>query len=609
MTRRRFRRGNLTSFKIPAPVSLLKTAETPIGMSVKYAQDLENMLPTKRKRISKRKGLTNSNISGIPSGEKIVAGKSLGLPNGTFKLLCVTDEGTMYSTNSTLTTWTQIKTGLNPLGTYRFDYFDQKLVIVNGLDSNMYWDGTTVEEFKEFITDGLGAPFTKVDTDTFTFVDGANRGTSDYPAGRNLRLFVDGSGTAITTQVLSSTGSVGGTITVNLTTNILSGTTINSIQYEDSPPPFSFIYAAHDRLWALSGGELKARSFRDLDGDNPLTIFYTEGTNNVNSWLNSTTQRVPFINMENKHLKNDEFVGISLYRGNLVFFGRQGSQVWGGTDPTGVTDPLRWISTYPVGCVNGDLIQEVEQDILFYTNSEIRQFSVVTITGALESSQEKGANIAERVSKEVGKLLELDTTYKTARSFLYPRGGFAGFKMPREVHIRVEEQDFEGWTRFTQLFQQCTDYTIAPDNRLYMFFEDNTYYYNDEQQVGDDDGAEITVSWTTPWIQPKAGHTWAGKYYELITEAGDAIELTITRLKNNSNCFASTKTMLTSPLRSGYWDEAFFDMDFWDCEPSTRMPTQEDKFIAETFSYNIKASSTEPILDIVGLTVYGRNER
>lgn len=609
MTRRRFRRGNLTSFEIPAPVSLLKTSETPIGMSVRYAQDLENMIPTKRRRISKRKGLTNVSISGIPSTEEIIAGKALGLSDGTFKLLCVTDAGTIYTTDSALTTWSSQVTGLSTNGTYRFAYFDQKLVIVNGIDSNKYWDGTTVEEIKEFVTDDLAAPFTKVDTDTFTFTDGAGRGTTDYPAGRNLKIFMDGSATAIDAIVLSSSGTVGGTITVNLTTNVLTGTTIDEVRYEDSPPPFSFIYPAHDRLWGLTGGELKARAYRDLDAENNLAVFYTEGTNNVNSWFNSTTQDVPFINMENKHIKNDEFVGIALYRKNLVFFGRRSTQVWGGTDPTGVTDALSWVSTYPVGCVNGDLIEEIEQDILFYTNSEIRQFSVVTITEGLESSQEKGANIAERVSEQTGKLLSTDARYKTARSFIYPRGGFAGFRLPDEVHIRIEEQDFEGWTRFTQLFQRCRDYTVAPDNRLYMFRDNNTYYYNDEEQVGDEDGEPITISWTTPWIQPKEGHLWAGKYYELVTEAGDAVELSITRLKNNSNCFARTTSLITSPLRSAYWDEAFWDVDFWDCESSTRLPTQEDKFIAETFSYNIKATSTEPVLDIVGLKVYGRNER
>lgn len=609
MTRRRFRRGNLTSFEIPAPVSLLKTAETPIGMSVKFAQDLENFIPTKRRRLSRRKGLTNVSISGIPSDERIVSGSSLGLPNGTFKLLAVTDAGIIYSSDAALTTWTEERTGLDTDGTYRFAYFDQKLIIVNGLDPNMVWDGTSVDDIAEFVTDDLAGTFAKVDSDTFTFTDGALRGTTDYPAGRNIKLFMVGGSTAVDAIVLSSSGTVGMTITVNLTTSAITGAVIDDVLYEDSPPPFSFIYAAHVRLWALSGGELKARSFRDLEGDKSLTIYYTENTNNVNGWFNATTQEVPFINMENKHIKNDEFVGIALYRKNLVFFGRQNTQVWGGTDPTAVTDPLTWISTFPVGCVNGDLIQEVEQDILFYTNSEIRQFSVVTITSELESSQEKGANIAERVSQQVGKLLDTDANYKTARSFIHSRGGFAGFRLPDEVHIRVEEEDFDGWTRFTQLFQRCRDYTIAPDTRLYMFFEDGTFFYNDEDEVGDDDGEDVTCSWTTPWIQPKEGHLWAGKYYELITEAGDEIPITVTRLKNNSNCFSTTTTVITSPQRSAYWDEAFWDVDAWDCESGTRMPTQEDRFIAETFSYNIKATTSEPTLDIVGFRVYGRNER
>lgn len=609
MTRKRFRRGNLSSVEIPAPVGLIRTSETAIGMKVKYAVDLENLIPTKKRRISKRSGMTDTTMTGITAGQKIIAGESLGLSDGTFNMICITDAGEMYKSNASLTTWTSIKTGLDVLGTYRFAHFDQKLVIVNGMDNNMYWDGITLSDIAEFVEDGLATSFTKVDADTFTFTDSASRGTSDYPAGRDIEFFMDGGSTALTGTVLNSSGTTGGTITVNLTTSAITGTSFDSMWYEDKPPAFSFIYAAHDRLWALTGGELKARSYRDLDAGNNLAVFYTDSTNNVNVWFNATTQEVAYINMENKHVKNDEFVGIALFQSKLVFFGRQATQIWTGTDPTGVSDPLTWNRTFAVGCVHGNLIEEVENDILFYTQSEIRQFSIVTITNDLESSQDKGANIAERASEQVGKLLESDSTYKTAKSFLYPRGGFAGFRMPQEVHIRIEEQDFEGWVRFTQLFQQCRDYTVAPDGKLYMFFEEDTYVYDDANNVGGDNDVAIRTSWTVPFIQPKEGHTFAGKYYELITEAGDTMDVNITRYKNNSVCNAISKTVVVSPQRTSFWDEAHWDEDSWDCEGDTRTPTQEDKFIAETFSYSIKTENTLPNIDIVGIRVYGRVER
>jgi len=609
MTKRRFRRGNFSIVDIPAPVSLMKTSETGIDMSIKYAVDIENLLPTKKRRLSKRSGLTDISLTGITTGEKIVAGTSLGLSDGTFKLVVATDAGKIYTSNTGLTAWTATKTGLTTTGTYRFAYFDSKLVIVNGIDNNMYYDGTSIVDISEFVDDSLAGVFTKVDADTFTFTDGASRGTTDYPAGRKVRLYMDSSATYVSAVVLSSTGTTGGTITVNLTTSAITGTVIDAVWYEDKPPPFSFIYAAHNRLYALSGGELKARTYRNLDTSSNLTVFYTDSTNNVNGWFNQTTQEVAFINMENKHVENDEFVGISLFQSKLVFFGRNNTQVWSGTNPTGGSDPLVWTRTFNVGCINGNLIQEVDNDILFYTQGEIRSFSIVTVTNDLESSQEKGSNIAERVSNQVKKLISTDTLYKTARSFLYPAGGFVGFKLPEEVHIRIEEQDFDGWVRFTQLFKQCTDYSVAPNGKMYMFFEETTYVYDDLNNVGSDNLVAIRTSWTTPFIQPKKGRIFAGKYYQLITESGDTMQVSVTRYKDNSTCNSKKTTVITNPAKSGYWDEMFWDVDFWDCADDAVIPTQEDKFMSETIAYNITTENTLADVHFVGLRIYGRGER
>lgn len=263
MTSKRFRRGNFTSFTFPAPVSLINKSETAINMSVNYAQHLENLLPQKRGVLSKRHGFTNLGMTGIPTTEKIIAGHSISLSDGTFKFLVFTDVGSAYHSNSALTTWTNLTTGLNTTGTYRFTDFNQKVIVVNGKDPNKVYDGTTLTDLAEFVQDNLATSLTKVDADTLTLQPGLGRTDTDYPAGRNIKIQMDSSGVDVDAVVLSTSYVSGtNTLTINLTTGIITGTVIDVIKYEDSPPPFSFIYAAHDRLWALSGGELKAKEFR-----------------------------------------------------------------------------------------------------------------------------------------------------------------------------------------------------------------------------------------------------------------------------------------------------------------------------------------------------------
>ena len=99
------------------------------------------------------------------------------------------------------------------------------------------------------------------------------------------------------------------------------------------------------------------------------------------------------------------------------------------------------------------------------------------------------------------------------------------------------------------------------------------------------------------------------QYYEFITEAGDTMDVTLTRYNNNSNCYAADTTTTINPERSAYWDEALWDVDFWDCQDGTRTPTIEDKFIAETFRYKVSTENTKGALDIVSLIIYGRVER
>lgn len=682
MSKRRFRRGNYTQVSVPAPGALINRAQAPQAMGTKYARDIENMLPSKKGTLAKRFGVTDKEISGITSGEKILAGASYGLSDGTFKLVVYTDGGKIYHSNTALTSYTQIKSGLTTSGvTPRFSYFNSKLIICDGINNNMCYDGTSVDDLQEYVEDALASNLSVTDEDTFT-LDTASREDGDYPNGRAIRLDISASDLAVTSITRSGTtatatttqshnladGTVvtiaganeseyNGTVTITnvtattfdytvsgspstpatgtitysfsnvvvdatvLSTSYSSPTltvnttasfgpnsasvTLNSVDYLDKPEPFSMIFPAHDRLWALSGGELKAEAYRN--SADRMKVFYTDSTNNENAWFNATTQEVPYINLADKHTVNDELIGIGLFYSKLVFFGRRNTQLWTGTDPTASGD-LSWNRTINVGALHGNLIQNIENDLVFYTTSGVRNFSVAFQNNDIESQQEIGAEIPPMVKDQVEFLLDSDEAYKKARSFRYPIGGFFGFRMPRETHIRDVEEYMRGWSRFTGIFSRAADFTLAPDGKLYLFWEESTYIYDDANEVFDDDGEDIKTSWATPWLQPKKGHSFAGRYLELVTEPGDEMNVTITRLKDN-DVAAKTTTVLVSPLRAAFWDDAFWDVDFWDSGGDTALPVKEDKFIDQFFAYIVQTNNQKGPLEIVALNVYGKPER
>lgn len=605
MTTKLFRSGNHSRVSIPAPKKLISTSEPAQRMSLQYAQDVLNMLPGKEGQLDKRFGVTQQTMTGIAATEKIIKMTYRSETDGTFKLLAYTDAGKIYHSDTSLTTWTSLKTGLDTTGTPRFCHFNQNVIICNGIDNNMVYDGSTVADLEEYVEDTLASSETKVDTDTFTLTPGTGRENNDYPIGRGVRITMDSGATIVTSTVLTSSYNSGtDTTTVDLSTNVLTGTTIDKIEYLDKPPAFSFIFPAHDRLWALSGGELKAQQFRN--NAQRMYLYYTQFTNNENGWFNSSTQEVPFINLADKHVINDELVGIGLMRDYLIIFGRYASQLWTGTIPITGGD-FSWARTVQVGCVNGDMILSLDQDLLFMSPDGARNFSRVLQTDDIEQGQEIASDVQEMIRNQLSKIEVDDSKYKDVRAFRYGRGGFYGFKFPDECHIYPIKKRSQGWVRFTGVFSGALAYTNPTDGRLWIAKDNVLYYYNDEDEVYDDNGDAIPTNWWTPEFQAKGGHRWANRYIEIETEAGDDMDIEIHRYKDNTVC-AKKIYSIANLERSAYWDEAFWDVDFWDCDTDFGYPRIEEKYISFSTSYALKTNNTKGPLSLVALNLYGKAE-
>jgi len=610
MTSNRFRPGNYSCIVIPAAQGLINTAITPQRLNIKWARDIENMIPVQSKKLSKRKGCRNMAITGIADGVTIVNHAYFVTPEGVLQLLAFTDTGSIYRTSGAMATWELIKSGLSVNGTFGTCQFNAKLVIYNGVDPMMTYNGTAVTTVTEYVND-LGIPFTKITSSQLRFKPLDGFGATNYPTGRTIRITMNSGDPLVPTVVTatintSSYNSTTGLLTVNLNGTPLSGTNITKVEYLINAQAFRFVYPYKNRLWALGPAVLKP-NFNG--GANPLTVYVTYFTNNETIWTAPETQGYAFINMENTHGINDEFLAIAAYQNGLIFFGRQRAQVWTGTNPVTINADFSFNKIVAIGLLHPFLIQELEQDLVFYTkDGSVRSFTRVNQTNDIETRQDAGSNIRTISREQTEAILGNETFYRRARSFRYPRGSFYGFKLYDETQVNFVDKDSIGWVRFTGLFSYATAFTNAPDDKLYLSIGNVTYVYATDENRYSDDGQPFKISWTTPWVQPKDGRNWANRKLELETDPGAEATMQVNRYKNNDDGVAKTTDMLL-PSEAAYWDEADWDVSFWDANEGAKYSRAEDKFIAYTMCWQVTNTSTVGPIDIVSLNIFGQVER
>lgn len=206
------RQATYNNIVFPAAKQLMNTATAPQALSTAFAQNITNMVPTKGGTLAVRYGTV---ALGNTTGDgNIIEIMPYVKTDGTEQILVYTDNGKIKQFNEGLGTYTDVKTGLNTSGLPFFDYHIEggvtKLVIVNGFDSNMIWDGTSITNFAEYVSD-VGASKTWVSGTQFSLNVGTS-GTTNYPTSRSIRI------TFSTTSALSITSITRASSTATVTT-------------------------------------------------------------------------------------------------------------------------------------------------------------------------------------------------------------------------------------------------------------------------------------------------------------------------------------------------------------------------------------------------------
>ena len=417
-----------------------------------------------------------------------------------------------------------LKTGLSVGCVPRSVTFLNTLLICNGVDRVLSWDGTTLRDVVDFVKESANN-FNRINDNQFSFLCNENQFIIDkYNTGQylNNHIQLKIAGVPSTTKVTNIQQA--DTLVTITTADVLPlFAHPPELFYRDWPPAFSFMMVAHNRIWALGSGPV-GLSYRDPD--QALRVYFSYKTNTLVDWFNETTKTVPSINMAEGHGSPDNLEAISYVNGLMVFMGRNKTQVWTGSEPlSAAIDPTRpkfeFNAILPIGIVHGNLVVDLANDIYFVSQNGLLSFSTLNVAKQFAASPSDAVD--PLVRQYVTSTTISNQAYRACRSFKYKSGAFCGFKIGfNKILVSLYSTSLYAWTLFSGDFAKAGTFLSTLDHSLYLAINNQIYQYADgvysPPVFGDNDGKDlINFMWVLPAIHLK-GKRWANKRYELQVE-------------------------------------------------------------------------------------------
>ncbi len=416
----------------------------------------------------------------------------------------------------------------------RASYFQQVMIICNGVDTVKYWDGTNLNDVSEFLVETQANAFNRIGASSFSFnvINLTIFNLAKYFVGNSIRIEVSG---VFTNLVILTSTLVGNLCTITTTTATVPAFVANQVSlfYQDKPPRFSFIYIAKDRIWALGPG---AVSLQYRATSEQLKVYYSYRTNAVSGYglFNENTKTIPYIDMSEKIGVQDNFEAITQVNGLMAFMGRNHTQVWSGLTP-GQGGDFSWSSSLPVGILQGDLLIELSNDTYFVSQSGVHSLSTLNIARQFSATSDDAVDtIAKSFSSDA---TASNAKYRACSSFKYNGGGIAGFKIANnKILASLFSTKLYSWFYLSGDFSRSNCF-MELSTQLYMCIGNKIFKYADGNDgsnkiYGDQGGASlIPVIWTPGLIKFRGRKGYTNKRYELVLNYPSSFTL------NSSNQF------------------------------------------------------------------------
>lgn len=577
---------DLASVVIPFPKGLMSTARSALSMPVTLGREVRNMLMSADGAGSKRNGVVT--CGPVIAGEVITGCMSFQAGSG-LQLLVVTDAGKIYRLNGT--SWVQVWSGLNESGVVRTVTFGGRLLLCNGVDDLIAWDGTAWSVVSKLVVDNA-AGLAYGSATQFSIASDA----SLYAVGSMVRAKL---GSGYVTAAVSAVSVSGAAVTVTLGAAVLNNT-LSEVAFTVKPPKVAALVAVHDRLWGFGKGPLAPTMSGDVDR---LRVYYTYGVNDYTAWPDPATGSIPSINLADKAGVADELLAMSMKDGMTVFVGRNHLQLWTGTDPDADGD-FAWSKTIPLGVVHGNAVLELPNDLLFVGRQGARTLSRTIQTEQLDVS-DVGSELDPTFTDLVAQVMADAGLYRRMVGMRHNGQGWFGLAMADCTLVWQIGAFGQGWVVFDGVFAGLTAAHAAPDGELYIAKGGQLYRY--DVTSWSDGGDPITLRWWMPWVNPANRKRWANKYVEVLVKRVADGPFRLRRYCDYDD-FSPQVAALATSAEPNYWDDADWDAGLWD-SGNAALPLVRDHVVADSFSFAIESETVTGPFTVFGIKLYGVAER
>ena len=335
--------------------------------------------------------------------------------------------------------------------------YQGKLIIANGVDPVLIYDGISLKQLKgnaSILTSGSITQNAR--TITFDIPQIFQTEMQRYIALNSI-IKVINRDTEKEVNVINITYAAPANnnirVVMTLAEDIPNG--IRTILYKKDLPTFSFITVANDRLWALASGRSYKNRFRPANL--AMKAYYASDRKSVDGWFSQKTNEIEFIDLANNSSIPDNLESIIPFQGKVLFLGRETTQVWQGEDPTVIDDghniqlpDFKWEMTIPVGIIQKSLFVEIPNDFVFLSKYGIISLSSLNQYQQLSVSYNFSGGINQHLTSQL-EFIEDDHDYRSLRAFSYPYGRFLGFKLKYNCLI-YQLKINGGWSIFSENF-------------------------------------------------------------------------------------------------------------------------------------------------------------
>lgn len=401
------------------------------------------------------------------------------------------------------------------------------LLICNGVDKLMSWNGISLNVVTDYVNEITANSFNRIGDSSFSFLINPNLFIlGKYQPQTKIVISVND---VKTNLVINTVNLVDNLVTITTTTPTVpafTGQDTIYISYADYPPPFNYLFSAHNRIWALGPG---AVSIDYRSSTEALKVYWTDQPNSFTSWFNEQTKLVAFEDLSDEHGIPDNLEAICAISGYLAFIGRHKTQLWQGTNPTNNATPenkFRWAYNVSTGIAHGNLLVDLANDVYMVTDQGIVSLSRFNI------SQQVGATADESVNPIIREYLksvsESNLDYRKCKAFKYKNGPFCGFKIgSNKVLISLYSINLYSWSFFSGDFQNSDTIFQGSINSLYLAIGNKLYKYADGKDggpliYGDLNGSSFIQYWWTLPVIHKGGR-FANKRYAINMQYSSAV--------------------------------------------------------------------------------------